>query len=756
MANPFDITIKQLPREIVEVPRGFARGIGRIGKDIFKRVRKQPFIQGFFTDPRKPFQKGTSESQRAKTDFGYSAGLALGALPIAGAATKIPKIIKPKAFSIVAASKGFLKPVETRIAQQGVSGQKLKTLITKAFDVGEVQAGKRIAELFKVNLKKLTKPERINLLDTMEGRAQPLNEKMKTVFNVARKITDELAGEAKRIGVQVKEKTTLRGTEFVKGTKELPTGLTPFQRGQLEQGKNVFATLKRPFEARQNYFPHKIPDVETLAKGEIRQDIIDNLVRLKIKPNAKEAAQFLEDYRTFIETGKRQDSLIDYMVQTGQSDNAAEAFANLQRFRQRTIKKQGSLEFARQVDLPFYDPDPARVLPEFTVSQSMRLSQIETFGQQNQEINKLIKQIRDEGGDADTVRTGVDRILGIINQNPIKTKASQFLRTIQGFKLGLASIPNMTQGVLNSLLLGDLRAAAAGLKGLFTRSGREFALRAGATLESTIQETMRGMGSRNELLGKFLKATGFTATERFNRITAANAGRSYGTRLAQQVIKNPTSKAGKILSELGVDVSELVKRGFLTDNEVLIMAKKFTDMTQFRARPQDLPLFASSSEGKVFFQFKNFIYGQTRLVHRSLIGELKAGRYGKATRNLFILATVFPLAGEVVADIRSLVTGRKRRTKGLARYFENIGQTGAMGIFFDTLQSGAFGRGTGFLAGPTVGEFGELIDILGGPKKGRNLAKFISRRVPFIGQIATPRLFRSKKKTKPISSPFNF
>lgn len=648
--------------------------------------------------------------------------------------------VNPK--SIIQGAKNFLKPVETRIAQQGQAGQKLKSLITRATDAGEVEAGKRMAELKQLRLNKLKKPERFNLMDVLEGRDKPLNEKVIKAFTVARKQTNELGEQAKKIGVQVKQKRTVIPDE------PLPKGLTPFQRQSLGEGKKVFATLKKPFEQRSNYYPHQIPDVEQLAKGKVRKDIVENLVRQKISATPEEAKLFIDDYVNYIETGAKKDSLVKYMSNTGQATDEAEALMKLQRYRQRTIKRQGSLEYARDVDLPFYDPDPARVLPKHVSSTSQRLEQIKNFGQDDQEINKLINEIRKEGGDADTVRYSVDRILGKINDRPQVAKASQLLRTLQGFKLGLAAIPNASQGVLNSLLKGDLRAVGYGLGKAFTKSGRQFALKSGATLESTLQESMRESGSASKVLGKFLKATGFSATEKFNRTLAANAGKSYGQRLIKKVLKNPADKTVRgRLTELGINVDEALKRGF-NDDDVLMVAKKFTDITQFRSRPQDLPLFASSPEGKVFFQFKNFIYGQTRLLHNVTIKELKAGNYGRAVRNVIILGSIFPLAGEAIADLRAVVTGRKRDTKGLKRYFENIAQVGAMGMLMDTLQAGKYQRGVGSLVGPTLDEAGQLINIAGGENKGKNLAKYATKRLPLIGQIIGNRAFPTKEAKK--------
>lgn len=646
----------------------------------------------------------------------------------------------------------FVKAVETRIGQFGGAGKELIQKVTKATDVGEIQAGKRIARLQEVNLPKLSREEKFNLLDTLEGRAVPISEKVTKASQTSRGILNELAREAEDIGVLVKEKRTLEPT------KKIPTGLTPFQRGRLEEGKKVFATIEKPFFPRKDFFPHTFPSIETLKKGQVREDVIENVIRLGVKNNVNEANKFLDDYVSFIETGQRKQSLIDHLVKTGQAKNEPEALRNLQQFRKRTIKKQGSLEFARQIDLPFYDPDPSRVLPTSIVSQSKRLAQISTFGQKNQIINSLINRIRKESGDidADFTRQAVDRILGIINnQQSMEAKVSTLLRTIQGFKLGLASIPNMTQGVLNTLLAGDFKAVYAGLKGVLSKQGQQLALKSGATLESTINESLREVGASGKALGTFLKATGFSSTERFNRVISANAGADLLRRSFNILKKNPTDKLARgFIEDMGINIESLLTKNRVDEDDILKAAQKFTNITQFRARPQDLPFFASTPTGKIFFQFKNFIYGQSRLLYRTTIRELKNRNFGRAARNLLILATVFPLTGEVVADIRSIITGRKRESVGLERYFDNITQVGAVGIFGEALRSGGFGRGVEFLAGPTVAEAGEFIELAAKPER---IPRFVVGRIPLAGQVLKPRLFPTKKEgSKQTTNPFSF
>ena len=593
-------------------------------------------------------------------------------------------------------------------------------------------------------LHKLTPEDRANLLDVLEGRAEPKSDAVRGVFREVRSLTDEIAGEAETAKVQVREKRTIKpGEKFPEGFKP-----TRGQQERHEAGRAVAISYRRPFRRRENFFPHVIPDVESLRSGAIRRDVIQNIVRQGIRPNETSAAEFLDSYRAFIDKGGRQKALEQYLIESGQAKGSAEAYRLLTQFRKRAIKRQGSLEYSRQVDLPFYDPDPARVLPKFVTASSLRLSQIREFGQDNQRINRLIKKIADAGGNDALVRSWVDRITGIVQEpNTGAAQLSRLVRVAQGFKLGLASIPNATQGALNTLLRSrDLGTVLAGGKGLLSAEGRRFAKRSGASLESVINEMLRHAGAEHSSLGTFLKATGFSATEQANRIWAANSGLHWANLNLRRLKLNPrNAKARHALEELGLKPDALLKLGKLDGDAALMAAKKFSDLTQFRSRPQDMPAFASTTWGKVFWQFKNYPYNQMRLVYDGLVGELRRGNPGEAAKTFLLLATVFPLTGEAIADVRSFITGRKRTTKGLERYFENIAQAGSLGMVYELLESAKYGKALEFIVGPTVSEAGQIIDTARRENRARNLTKMAFRRIPGIGPVLVNRLFPPRR-----------
>lgn len=601
--------------------------------------------------------------------------------------------------SVLAKAVDLMRPLESNIEREGDGeGRRLMRMLRRAGDRGEVNAGRRLVRLVDVKLDKLSREQRFNLVDVMQGVARPKDQAVADAFAAARSITDEIADEAEALQVKIRS----------------GEGRVPFRR-------------------QPNYYPHLLRGPDALKNGPVRRDVIDNLVRLGDAVDKKDAESMLDAYINFVESGKRENRLLDHLVKTGQAPNRGEAFAMLKRMRTH-VNRSGNLEFAREINLPFYDPDPARVLPMHVAASSIRLAQVAELGQDNQVVNREVKRIADAGGNADFVRKAVDSIIGFANGADAKDMAvSRVLRAFQGFKLGLAQIPNSTQGVLNGMLAADLPSVAAGLKAAASKSGWRFAIESGATIDPILHESVRELVAGNRTLEHYLRATGFTASERFNRVLAANTGAVYAQRMLGRLKVNPKHKrAQRALAELiGREATErAIRTKKLGADDVLMAAKRFSDLTQFRSRPQDIPEFASTPWGKVFFQFKSFSYNQTKLLYRTTVGEFKRGEFGRGLRNLLILGTLFPLTGEAIRQLRALLTGRELKEEGLARYLEAAASVGSLGILYDMIESGSNRRGSEFLLGPTGGDVARLMDVAAAKNKTKAAGRWLKQRTP--------------------------
>jgi hypothetical protein len=177
-------------------------------------------------------------------------------------------------------------PLESRMEREGRgAGKPLMAALRRAGDLGEVSAGQRLARLLDAKLNKLTKQQRWNLLDVLEGRDDAMDNAVDQAYRVVRELTGEMADEAEDLDVMVR-----------------------YSSGR-----------RKAFERLENYFPHLIRNVEALKSGPVRKDVLENLVRLGIRPDRASAESFLDEYIAFVEGGGHARQLIAHLVATRQA-----------------------------------------------------------------------------------------------------------------------------------------------------------------------------------------------------------------------------------------------------------------------------------------------------------------------------------------------------------------------------------------------------------------------------------------------------
>lgn len=188
----------------------------------------------------------------------------------------------------------------------------------------------------------------------------------------------------------------------------------------------------------------------------------------------------------------------------------------------------------------------------------------------------------------------------------------------------------------------------------------------------------------------------------------------------QQIKYEKAESASKLtieeqaLRELGIDVDEAKIRGFLAPDDFVYAAQALVDKTQFSGRASELPAMASTPMGKIIFQFKTFAYQQTKFMAKELKRDAVSNPK-RFMRSLLILGTVFPMTGEVLGDIRSLMTQEKRPTRAFDRYMSDLAGAGAWGLAFDFWNSAEHGKTMEFFAGVTASDAVKYLEQVGVP-----------------------------------------
>ena len=466
--------------------------------------------------------------------------------------------------------------------------------------------------------------------------------------------------------------------------------------------------------------------------------------------------------------------------------------------------------------------------------------------------NQLMKAIIEEGGDHNLAQQIVDNVTGSAIYDSRIIRASQALRNFNIVtRLSLAVIENSTQSVFTASRFGFKHTREAAIefakesvqakRGVFMDGigevstvtdllkltsqtlrtsaqgqGVEYARQSGAVLDDILRLT--DYDTTATKLGrsahKVLRWTGFEAVERMNRVIAANAAKrhvaSQAIRLGKQLKPGTRRMILRDFRNLGFRKAEMEKfftNTGVTDEGANLIAKLELDgtdavvkqflapagyrgskATQFISDVMDSPIFFSSPQGRVLFQFKTFAYNATKLIYRDVVKEAALGNL----KPLLRLAVAGGIAGEFSQDIKALAVGKNPISRGrdviagldvpfmktlfgpgeiqseehamqilghkfstdqfFRRYIENIIGIGASGLFISAAQSAIIGGRSGLyelVGGPSVatsGRFaselfailGEGIDVSTGGtfnwEKTHGMARQITSLVPVFGR----------------------
>lgn len=493
-------------------------------------------------------------------------------------------------------------------------------------------------------------------------------------------------------------------------------------------------------------------------KGPLLRNAVD---RLGAFSSYTEANRVLESWGKWVLGGGRSTEMgapfLSWLITSGRATTMQEAevlaknaFKELIRPRLEPIS--GFLEKPREINFPFYDPDPRRVIPAYIADVSSRLAYLQHFGKGG--MATLLKDIETTQGRQQMLRAEeyARTMLGTVRRSATysdEKALTDYLRALNTPKLSFSAITNLGQS-LNTLLGSDLRALGYGLRVAFTDKGFQDALQSGAILQSVMHRVLGYAGGGRTFGDAMLKYSGFSWSEMFNRIVASNAGMNYLGRQASLLQRFPDNQILRArVEELGQDVEKVIASG-ITREELLRAGNIFSAKTQFLNDPASLPMFASSPWGQVLFQFKNYAYNQTRFVARELGNQWRRRDYSGLVKDLAILSLVFPTYGEISSDIRSTLTGAKRPTSFFARYFSNVANAGAFGLAFDLWQSASFKHTAEWAIGPTMGMGTGFIEALVSDIQKlspESTLRFITNQTGF-GRIVTGRIFPPQTRRK--------
>ena len=463
----------------------------------------------------------------------------------------------------------------------------------------------------------------------------------------------------------------------------------------------------RPFEMMDNYYPLHIPPEEMTSSILIKRRIIEHL------------------------------------IETGQAAGPSEALDAYQRFIKETITNRfGNLDYAREAWIEPEKFDLLTDLSRYYYGSAKRISRHQYYGSARpggelpQKMHDWLNGLRQDVGPDEFV-FAQNAMKRHFKHEAVDDAMSDTLKRLRSFEtiahMGLAQIMNASEPVHTAVFAGFHNFAkgfARAIRGTSRMDAREIVARNAAAVGSTIRDLFGEAGGAGSLTGKFLKITGFSPIEKWNRKLASHVGIQYIESTVAKLQRNPGSvRLRRMLDEMLINSDDVLRNG-LSEEDLIKGAMELSNRTQKRTGVIDMPMFMSHPMGRIVAMFKTFAYGSARLMTRDFL--MAAGRNPE---RLLRLLVAFPIVGEIVGDVRNLATGNIRDTEGLARLAENYAYVGTMGILYDFMRSVQFGEGSiqAFMTGPVGSDIAGLMSgthdwLLEG--KGRKLGKQALRMLP--------------------------
>ena len=632
------------------------------------------------------------------------------------AAEKRPGVKKD---NILAAA--FL-PAEVQIARQSPEARKVAEML-HAGKYDPKQSGGRYARaLVEYRASSMTPDESVSIGQAIQGFKDPdtLTPKARKLMDVTRRYLKEIA--LKSGGVDMKLYTV--------------------------GGKRV--DFPGPNES---FFPHITVKTEDLkVGGKARERVIKNSVAIRAFGTEAEAAEMLDSYVDIAESGMhaRNKKMAERLMERGKADTVEEAVNLIKGNRRNTGPERfGSLEYAREFDNPFYEPDFNKAMTQYSREAERRISETKNWGQDNERLKEAIAQIH---GDSErkSVELTANTAKGIVQSHGTSIDdAAIVMRRFGSYMMSPLSAIRNTGQVDNSLLLTDFRSVMKAIN--LSRESRLRAIESGTTSGPVLRDVEMGKGGAPS----YQKLIGQTGTEVLLRTHANNAGMNYFHDYVDRIRKNPNDKfAQRELRKMGQDPADLATGRELTRTDYNKAGFNIAARGQFMYDELDVPAwFNSTQPGKTASQFKPWIVQQSHLIYDETVGQWRGGtREGKfrACRNVALLATLYPLRGEVLNDVISLIQGKKRESNLYKRYLEDAAQMGVLTVCSDLYNAVRYDNAEGLMMGASASKLKDMANIAGAIAKNGKLSysqqRLVFRMVPIIGPLFAYRLFPQKDK----------
>lgn len=525
-------------------------------------------------------------------------------------------------------------------------------------------------------LRGLSRAERINASEVMEGVAKPVSQQVADAVVKWKVLRDQIFDDARKAGIKQK----------VPPTHSL---------GQQE----LFGEYVKQARQLAKLVPQKKwPEVPIQYRGDglykMRSERVVRALQTEGSPARKEAiAKMREAFPEALGSNKAAAEKLDELI--GDAWDPIDI-------------RGGPLQHTRNDILDLlgvpWEKDPAVWMRKYAHIASKRVAQAITFGPDdeawkrfvygvhNPETKELVQAgLQQEGGDVDRAEKAFRAFIGRPQQGQaVGQRLFTFIRQLQTLRLG----PRV--GVLQFLQLAN----PAALYGI-ANTGRAFGALARNPKLAQAAEVVGALLPSRHLAYDASELDNFSSwwmnhvslmphTDRVVRATSSLAAGYRVSEIAEELAKATGGKRRILereLASLGVDAAQLAEQGFQpTLRQVQVAMQRGAKVTQFTTDVTDLPAAARSGTfARIAFIFRSFAKQQSTFANR-LIREARKGNVKPLARYLSTFPGIYGLA-EMPLQILQGREYEPAAEEDLTDYLKTLMFVGMLGSFGDYLNS---------------------------------------------------------------------
>lgn len=608
-------------------------------------------------------------------------------------------------------------PVENRAAISQI-GKSIFALALKARENADIIIAAGKSDLAKLRPEWMLKngemdaPALMNVRALVEGGIPASDARTARMIGLWAKIRSGLAEDIENTGMKVYDTVTKKWVDFA-------------ERANYWPNYHNFVELRRMIEA----------DPDNPAT----QELIKKLRNVISQDSGWTGKQDTDSILRWLGDKQRQARAKSLLVRHDLPGGSYDPFEVIPRYLEDVVRPLEFHRFLGQTiaveDIPKYFGEwGEKLLPGLT--QQASISSLIPDGTKRISIRNIARNaIEQLGGNTIEFDRALDNIMGITEHTPAG-KMSTLLRGANTAMWLANSALSQAHGISNIVTDTSLSQTARATIEAMTKEGREFGQRTAAMSHdlATILDSSEALPS----VGRFLRKVGATKVDHAVRTIAAIAAKNTVTdiveKVAQRGVESMSRNERAFIERMGVDLGSMVERWKnvkdIDPEQLIRIGYRGHVSNQFLADVIDMPEFAGTEWGRVFFQMRSFAYQQAIFWKERVVDEAVHHRnFAPLARMLTGGAAV----GEAVLDLKdlarmrdpvdrgrqSVVLGRSigdpLRNMGIDiepgstgewlanRYIDNILLAGGLGMWMDTVDAIDETKTPRVLLGPSYG-----------------------------------------------------